>query len=111
MTDQAANQQSGSGNWVAANRLRFSDLDGSTVVNADGQAIGEIDDIIYNDGKLNLVVSAGEFLGIGGTRVLLDMNQVEIKKQQDSMAADLRVSTSMSQEELKALPKYDPDKW
>jgi len=88
--------------WVATKRFRLSRLVGADVVNSQGETIGEVDDLVVMDGKSQLILSVGEFLGMGGHDVAL----AAIHRQRDD-AEDLRVSVSMSKEQLKALPKYD----
>lgn len=97
-------------NWVAAKGMRLSKLMGADVVNPQGETIGEVDDIVMVDGRTHLVLSVGEFLGIGGHHVAIAMDKADIRRDADDKD-DLRVSMAMTREQLKALPKYDLDKW
>ncbi|MGA6924513.1 MAG: PRC-barrel domain-containing protein, partial [Desulfosarcina sp.] len=60
-------------------RLRASDLIGKSVRNAKDEEIGEVDDIVIaSNGRMDLLISVGEFLGMGGKQVRADLNEVEL---------------------------------
>lgn len=96
--------------WVDARGLKASKLLGSNVVNTEGDTIGEVEDLVVLDGKTMLILSVGEFLGMGGHDVAIDMDKAKIYQQRGD-ADDLRVSVSMNKEQLKGLPKYDATTW
>lgn len=93
-------------NWTSADRIQASNLIGASVVNENGEEIGEVEDLIVMDGNAELVLSVGEFLGMGGRSVKAKLDQVRIQQQQDNRD-ELRVSVGMSKEELKSLPQYN----
>ncbi len=92
--------------WVDAHGLKASKLIGADVVNSQGETIGEVDDLVIVDGRSMLVLSVGEFLGMGGHDVTVDLEKAKVHQQRDD-ADDLRVSVSMTKDQLKGLPKYD----
>ena len=60
-------------------RLKASDLIGMSVKNAQGETIGEVDDILVaSSGRLDLLISVGEFLGMGGKQIRADLTDVEL---------------------------------
>lgn len=91
---------------VQASDIRASDLMGTDVYNLKNENIGEIEDLILDNGR-NLravVVSVGGFLGMGERHVSLDPASVVMSKQGDSM----RVVVNTTKEELKNAPAF---KW
>lgn len=96
--------------WVSTGELRVSKLIGADVVNSQGDTVGEVDDVIVMDGHTRLVLSVGEFLGMGGHEVVLDLDKAKIDRQRDD-ADELRVEVAMSKDQLKTLPKFDSDRW
>ncbi len=76
-------------------------LIGRDVENAAGESIGEIDDVIVQDGHHTfLVISVGGFLGLGERRVTVPYDEV-------TMSSDA-VTVNMTKEQLKRQPEYDP---
>ncbi len=75
------------------------------IVNADGDEIGEVVDLMIDqDNKISKVVAdIGGFLGLGEKRVAIDMDDITI----DQSTGDLMVS--MDQSQLEALPSYEED--
>lgn len=91
---------------VQANDLRASDLMGSDVYNLKNEDIGEVEDLILDNGK-NLravVVSVGGFLGIGERHVALDPASVVMTKQNDTT----RLVVNTTKDDLKNAPAF---KW
>ncbi len=82
-------------------------LTGTRVYDANDEWIGEVSKLLLtDDGKLSqAVVDVGGFLGIGEKPVALDMNKLDILRQNDG--TELRVYVSATKDELKALPDYD----
>ena len=77
------------------------DLIGLEVVEADGEAIGEVDSVIKTDEGYAAVVGVGGFLGLGEHTVAVPLEEI-------SMAAenDLKLST-WTKAELEAQPEID----
>jgi sporulation protein YlmC with PRC-barrel domain len=96
--------------WIPSKALRTSKLIGANVVNTKGEAIGEVEDVILSDGQPEMILTVGEFLGMGGRFVKLDMEKAKVHRQRGD-ADHLRVAVSMTKEELMAQPKFSPDMW
>lgn len=96
--------------WVTATGMRTSKLIGANVVNPQGETIGEVSDVLVDNGKPMLVLSVGEFLGMGGHEATVPLEKVTVYRQRDD-ADDLRVSLSMSKAQVKAMPEFDAKAW
>ncbi|MDO9458953.1 MAG: PRC-barrel domain-containing protein [Alphaproteobacteria bacterium] len=94
---------------IPAGQLNAQKLIGAEVVGVKGESIGAVEDVIVTDGKTQLVLSVGQFLGMGGHEVALDMDKVEPRRQRGD-TDDLRVVVSMTKEQIKGLPKYSSEK-
>ena len=91
---------------VQASDVRVSDLIGSDVYNLKNEDIGEVEDLILDNGK-NLravVVSVGGFLGMGERHVAVDPASVVMSRENDTT----RLIVNTTKEELKNAP---PFKW
>ncbi|WP_395515428.1 PRC-barrel domain-containing protein [Pseudorhizobium flavum] len=85
---------------------RIDDLD---IYGADGEEIGEIEDVLLNlDGTVAAVaVEVGGFLGIGDKDVLVDWSALEITREGD----DIRVmAPTLTREVLEGAAAVDLDK-
>lgn len=81
-------------------RISAADMIGRSVVNAAGETIGDIEDVIIDD-DLNaafVVVGVGGFLGMGETTVALPLDRLQI-----SAGEDATFSSDMTEEELIAM--------
>lgn len=95
---------------VPSTGMRLSKLIGAEVINSQRESIGEVDDIVIADGRALLVLSVGEFLGMGGHHVAVELDQAKIFHPNND-PDDLEISVQMTKEELKALPGYDVENW
>lgn len=86
-------------------QLRASDVIGATVVNADEEAIGEIDDLFFSSQKnsITAVVSVGGFLGLGDKLVTVPYQDLRISSDGDSVY----LNTSKAALEKKPAFAYD----
>ena len=84
--------------------LQASDVIGANVKNPDGTSIGDVSEmIVQSNGSIEgIVVDVGGFLGIGAHPVLLGWNDLHFSGKAD----DPTVTTSLSKEQLTALPAY-----
>jgi sporulation protein YlmC with PRC-barrel domain len=84
--------------------LQASDVIGANVKNPDGTSIGEVSEmIVKSDGSIEgVVVDVGGFLGVGAHPVLLGWPDLHFSGKVD----DPTVTTSLSKEQLTALPAY-----
>jgi uncharacterized protein YrrD len=73
------------------------------VVGADGESIGEVEDVLIDStGRVVAVsVEAGGFLGMGDRDVIMQLDSLEL--QGDEFA------TTLTREEVEALPDWDDD--
>ncbi len=71
---------------------------GKDVVNAEGDTIGEISEVVGNQ----VIVEVGGFLGIGSRDVALDWSRIT----PTGTADDMKLETTLTKEELQAMPEY-----
>lgn len=86
----------------SAYALRASDILGADVENAQGDNVGEIDDLIVSrkDNKLMAVVSVGGFLGINDRLVTVPYENLRIGKDSDN------VYWNVNKASLESLPEF-----
>ena len=85
--------------------MTAGDLIGKTVVNEQGDEVGEIEDIVIgtSDQSVQAVVSVGGFLGIGDKTVAMSFDELQPGQEEDSVL----LSSGATVEELKQRPAYD----
>ena len=85
-------------------QMTADQLIGRDVVDASGASVGEVNDLMLGaDGKMtSIMVDVGGFLGIGTRTVALDAASLTAQAGDDG---DL--VTSMSKEQIEALPAYE----
>lgn len=76
------------------------ELIGTTVVNDDGETVGEIDNFGLAGGRIVAIAGIGGFLGIGEHQVALPLDRL-------AMQDDQLLLSGVTREELEALPAYD----
>ena len=94
-----------SGNWAkAAGDLKGSELIGADVVNAKNDEIGSVKDVLFDTtGKIKTLLVDPKGIMNGGTKtVAVDMSKVQILQSGD----DLRLTSTMTEEQLRSLPDY-----
>ncbi|MDQ1899273.1 PRC-barrel domain-containing protein [Paracoccus sp. WLY502] len=87
----------------AENELRIDWITDATVNSPDGEAIGEINDVIVDAeaGTMKAaVIGVGGFLGIGEKQIAVPWDQLEINYDAQQITSDL------TQEEAEAAPEY-----
>jgi sporulation protein YlmC with PRC-barrel domain len=78
-------------------------LVGKEITNSAGDNIGEIQDLaIGPDKNAYAIVSVGEFLGLGGKDVPVQISELTMQ------GDDVVLMSQSTKEALKARPKYDP---
>src|SRR5205807_362886 len=87
-------------------QIRATQMDGSTVYDAQNQKVGDIKDIILDrDGKVAAVVlDVGAFLGIGGKNVAIGMSDLKITQNDNNKP---RFTVDMTKDQLKSAQAYD----
>jgi methionine-rich copper-binding protein CopC len=93
-------------NHVMRGQLRFSDMNGAKVYDAQNNNVGDINNVVLDrDGQVvAVVVKTGAFLGIGGKNVALTMNDLKITTDKDGKP---RLSVDMTKDQLKSAQAYD----
>jgi hypothetical protein len=91
--------------------VRASKLIGTTVYNVNNQSIGDIDDLIIDEGKTlrAVVIGVGGFLGMGEHDVAVEPNALVLTRNADK--EDIRIVLNTTKEDLKNAPevKFDKD--
>lgn len=89
---------------LSSYQFRASDIIGEEIENAQGQEVGEIDDLIVtqDNNVLYAVVSVGGFLGIGDRLVAIPYKDLQVNRR----GADTVVTYNVTREELKARPEF-----
>ncbi|WP_341211218.1 PRC-barrel domain-containing protein [uncultured Limimaricola sp.] len=92
---------------TAITDLSTDEITGATVYGANDENIGEIEDLVASDsGEITqAVIGVGGFLGIGEKKVAVNFEDLQILSNEEG--SDIRVYISATEDELKALPKYE----
>ncbi|QTP56262.1 hypothetical protein HNO51_17175 [Billgrantia sulfidoxydans] len=88
--------------------MQVSEIEGMTIVNAEGETIGEARSVLRHDdsGDLHVVVTVGGFWIFGGSDVALPLADMQVEGEQ------LVLQQSIGEEELDALSSdYDEDRY
>jgi sporulation protein YlmC with PRC-barrel domain len=88
--------------WLA------SKFKGTDVIGADDKKIGDVSDILFDKDRkiLAYIVGVGGFLGIGAKDVALEPASFQSVPGKD--ATDFKLRLSMTKDELKAAPTFEP---
>jgi len=89
---------------AALGDVTAKDLIGKTVVNASGDEVGEIQNLVIDQSDVvSAVIEVGGFLGIGGKQVAVPFDQLQTGEDEAVW------QTSASEEELENMPAYEED--
>ncbi|MGH6742333.1 MAG: PRC-barrel domain-containing protein [Bradyrhizobium sp.] len=93
-------------NHVMPGQLRFTDMNGATVYDAQNNNIGDINNVVLDrEGRVAaVVIKTGAFLGIGGKNVAIGMNDLKVANDNNGKP---RFSVTMTKEQLKSAQAYD----
>lgn len=81
--------------------VKASKLIGIDVVDAQGEVVGDIEEILFSDdGKVFAVLGAGGILGMGETQLLVQWDQLEVRTRDDQA----QIRTLLTQDDLRKLP-------
>ncbi|MEX2642720.1 MAG: PRC-barrel domain-containing protein [Acetobacterales bacterium] len=85
------------------NNLTVDDLDDMDIVDASGEEIGEVDEVLGDSrgGMVAVTAEIGGFLGIGDKEVIVGLDQLELQGD--------RLMTRLTRDQLEALPRWDDD--
>lgn len=86
---------------VAAFSRSVDDIEDADLLNAAGEEIGEVEEVLVDAGgeAVAIVADVGGFLGIGDKDVVIGLDRVELRG--DDLV------TSLTREELDGLPLWD----
>jgi sporulation protein YlmC with PRC-barrel domain len=86
----------------SATDMRADKLIGTSVYNAEGQEVGSVQDIVFDqDGKIvGVVLKVGGLLGIGGKSVGIKWDEVQVMPQEGT------VKVNYSEDQLKVAPAF-----
>jgi sporulation protein YlmC with PRC-barrel domain len=86
----------------------FSKFKGTDVIGTDDKKIGDVSDVLFDkDKKIEAyIVGVGGFLGIGQKDVAIDPASFQMVPGKDQN--DFKLRLSMTKEELKAAPTFEP---
>ncbi|HEX5080101.1 MAG TPA: DUF4142 domain-containing protein [Geminicoccaceae bacterium] len=82
--------------WVS-----IGEVLGSSVVNQQGEEVGEIEDVVMKDDAYYAVLSVGGFLGLGDKNVAVPLDQLKLGED------EAYLMSAQTEEELKGMPEYD----
>jgi len=105
---QSGQTQSGQQQATAQRAMsgaRAEKLIGTNAVTANGDDIGEIENLLVEpSGEVKaVIIEWGGFLGIGESRAAVPWSEVQLNEVGD------RVIVNMTRNEMEAMPKYDPE--
>jgi sporulation protein YlmC with PRC-barrel domain len=85
-----------------------SKFNGTDVIGTDDAKIGDVSDVLFDkDNKvIAFIVGVGGFLGIGAKDVAIDPTSFQAVPGKD--ATDMKLRLSMTKDELKAAPAFEP---
>lgn len=88
-----------SSDWLVGNLI------GKSVVNADNESIGDVNDLVTDqDGKIiAIVIGAGGFLGIGEKDVAIRFEDVKLARDENN---DTKIIADLNKETLASAPDY-----
>lgn len=92
---------------TSANERRLADLVGAEVTGADGEEVGEVDDIVISmagANRLRAVLQVGGIAGVGEKRVAVPFNELTVERSGDGSPM-LRVA--MDVDSLERLPEFE----
>ena len=81
--------------------MTVGDLNGTDVIDASGETIGTIKEVVQGPGAAEAVIGIGGFLGLGQYEVALPLNDLSYEAEAEAIAVTL------TREELEAKPEYD----
>ena len=101
----------GKANFVttqSADQHLSSKFKGTDVIGADDAKIGDVSDLLFDKDRkiIAYIVGVGGFLGIGAKDVAIDPASFQAVPGKDATDAKLRLS--MTKDELKAAPAFEP---
>jgi hypothetical protein len=95
----------GGGAQTLPGSLHFTDLHGAAVYDAQHRKIGPIEEVVFErNGRIAAVVlDVGSFLGIGGKRVAITLNELRIAEE----SGKPRFQLDLTKDQLKSAQGFD----
>jgi predicted outer membrane protein/sporulation protein YlmC with PRC-barrel domain len=89
-----------------AQGLTAEELIGTAVYGSDDQSLGEINDVVFEQGGQieAVVIDVGGFLGIGEKPVAIEFDALNVQKNENG---DVNLVVNATQEQLEAAPTYE----
>jgi sporulation protein YlmC with PRC-barrel domain len=89
---------------VKPEHMRISEFVGATVYNLKNEEIGEVEDLLIDNGHTvrGVVISVGGFLGIGERNIAVDPRSLRMTEENDG---SIRVTLNTTKDELKNAPQ------
>jgi putative membrane protein len=79
---------------------------GASVVNAEGDEVAEIEDVVLGDGdQYYAILSVGGFLGIGDKKVAVPLDQLQLGED------EAYLMSGETEEQLEQMPEYDEEQY
>jgi hypothetical protein len=93
-------------NRVMPGQVRFSDMNGAALYDAQDKGVGDINDVVLDrDGRVAaVVVKTGAILGIGGKKSAIGMRQMKVSTDQSGKP---HFAVDMTKDQLKSAQAYD----
>jgi sporulation protein YlmC with PRC-barrel domain len=93
---------------MAAQELTADELIGTAVYGSDDQNLGEVNDVVFEQGGQieAVVIDVGGFLGIGEKPVAIEFDALNVQKNGDG---DVNLVVNATQEQLEAAPTYEEE--
>ena len=91
---------------VSLDQMTADDLTSAEVFGPNNEEIGDVSELVLDGETVSLVVvDVGGFLGLGEKPVALELEQVEVVREEDT--EEVRVHVDMTEDELEQLPRYE----
>jgi hypothetical protein len=81
--------------------LEIYALHGMDVRSSDGEDLGEVEDVVSQNGQYYLVIASGGLLGIGRERTMIEMTGAQFDPEDEVLVIN------MTQDEFEQQPEYD----
>lgn len=93
-------------NHIMPGQLRFTDMNGASVYDAQNKNIGDINNIVLDpEGRVAAVaIKTGGFIGIGAKTVAVNLNDLKVTADANGKP---RFTLNMTQDQLKSAQNYD----
>ena len=85
--------------------MTAEELTGKAVVDPQGETIGEVEDLVTGgpDNRVHAVISVGGLLGVGGTQVVVPLDELQLQNDQ--------LTVLESKDQLKSRPEYKEENY